>query len=127
MHIESKKTIRSHKDLDVWKRSINLVKDIYQVSKAFPAEEKFGIISQVRRAAVSVPSNIAEGFGRNKLHPKELIHFLNYSQGSLSEIETLLELCKLLGFINDSTFNSLNIQLINIRTMLVKLISSIEK
>lgn len=95
--------------------------------RIFPSEEKFGIISQVRRAAVSVPSNIAEGFGRNKRHPKELIHFLHYSQGSLSEIETLLELCKLLGFINESTFNSLNIQLINIRTMLVKLISSIEK
>lgn len=76
----------SHKDLKVWQKGIELVKVIYDVTISFPNAEQFGLISQIRRCAVSIPSNIAEGSGRNS--NKELIHFLNITLGSASELET---------------------------------------
>ncbi len=76
----------SHKDLKVWQKGIELVKVIYDVTISFPNAEQFGLISQIRRCAVSIPSNIAEGYGRNS--NKELIHFLNITLGSASELET---------------------------------------
>jgi len=85
----SKKT---HKDLDVWKLSIQLVKAIYKLTSEFPSEEKFGLISQIRSAAVSIPSNIAEGAARNSI--KDYIRFLYISLGSLSEVETQLIIAK---------------------------------
>ena len=66
--------IKTHKDLDVWKLSIQLVKDIYQLTSKFPSEEKFGLVAQIRRAAVSIPSNISEGAARNS--DKDYIRFL---------------------------------------------------
>ena len=78
--------IKTHKDLDVWKLSIQLVKNIYQLTSKFPSEEKFGLVAQIRRAAVSIPSNISEGEARNS--DKDYIRFLYISLGSLSEIET---------------------------------------
>lgn len=89
----SKKT---HKDLDVWKLSIQLVKDIYKLTSEFPSEEKFGLISQIRSAAISVPSNIADGAARNSI--KDYIRFLYISLGSLSEIETQLIIVKALDY-----------------------------
>lgn len=86
----------NHKDLDVWKSSIELVKLAYENTRGFPDEEKFGIISQIRRAAVSVPSNIAEGAARN--HDKEFIQFLYISLGSLSELETLFIIANELNY-----------------------------
>jgi four helix bundle protein len=90
---------RKHHDLKVWQLSIALVKEIYLLSSHFPQDEKFGLTSQIRRAAVSVPSNIAEGVARTT--NKELLHFLAVARGSLSELETQIVLAKELGFKGD--------------------------
>jgi four helix bundle protein len=78
----------NHKDLDAWKRSMELVDEIYKLTRSFPDNEKFGLVNQMRRSAISVPSNIAEGAGRQ--HKKEMIQFLYISLGSLAELETQL-------------------------------------
>jgi len=88
-----------HKDLDVWKLGIELVAQIYKITSHFPATEKFGLTSQMQRAAVSIPSNIAEGAARNS--EKEYIHFLYISLGSLAELETQLIISQKLGFLPD--------------------------
>lgn len=82
----------THKDLDIWKKSITLAENIYKISTALPSDEKFGLMSQIKRSAVSVSSNIAEGAARQST--KEYIRFLYYSLGSLSELETQLILIK---------------------------------
>ena len=90
----------NHKDLAIWKESIELVKEVYLLLKDFPSYEQFGICSQMRRAAVSVPSNIAEGAGRNS--DKELVRFCYIAQGSLSELETQLIISVELGYIKSN-------------------------
>ena len=86
--------MKSHKDLEAWKKSINLVTEIYKLTSGFPKEELYGLTSQIRRSAVSVPSNIAEGAGRN--YDKEFIQFLYIASASMSELETqLLIACNL--------------------------------
>jgi four helix bundle protein len=86
----------NHKDLEVWKESMLLAKEAYLLTKSFPKEELYGITAQIRRASVSVPSNIAEGAARSS--DKEFIQFLYISLGSLSELETQLLLSSDLGF-----------------------------
>jgi four helix bundle protein len=81
----------NHKDLNVWKKSIELVTEIYKVTETLPRTEDFGLKSQLQRAAVSVPTNIAEGSGRT--HQKEMIQFCYIALGSLTEVETLLIIC----------------------------------
>lgn len=115
------KKIMLHKDLDVWKLSMDLVKDIYSVTTGFPGTERYGLTQQIRRAAVSVPSNIAEGSARK--YPREFIQFLYYALGSTAELETQLELAKRLGYLKDDT--EPNAKLSRIGAMLVKLIRSI--
>lgn len=114
--------MKSHKDLIVYQRSMLYVKSIYDCTVAFPDSEKFGLINQIRRAAVSIPSNIAEGAARQS--KKEFVQFLYIALGSLSEVETQLELAKLLGFINENEVlldeNS------QIRRMLLRLIESLK-
>lgn len=88
-----------HTDLECWKESIILVKTIYKISALFPKAEQYGLTSQIRRAAVSVPSNIAEGNAR--CTAKETTHFLDIALGSLAEIETQLIIAKELGYINE--------------------------
>lgn len=78
--------LKSHKDLLIWQKSIRLVKQVYQFTAAFLPEEKFGLVSQMRRAAVSVPSNLAEGHTRNSTG--EFIQFISHAEGSLAELET---------------------------------------
>ncbi|MCL1049555.1 four helix bundle protein [Shewanella abyssi] len=91
---------RPHYNLQAWQVSMTLVKLIYSWSSSFPGEEKFGLLSQIRRAAVSVPSNIAEGAARSG--PKEFAHFLSIARGSLSEVETQYLIAVNLGFAPES-------------------------
>jgi len=88
-----------HRDMEVYKHSMRLVKDIYMFTKGFPKEEIYGLVSQMKRAAVSIPSNIAEGCGRK--HDKELHNFLSIALGSLIELETQVEIAEMLGFVQD--------------------------
>lgn len=90
---------RAHHDLLVWQEGMKLVELVYALTSRLPKEEMYGLTSQMRRAAVSVPSNIAEGAGRNG--SKEFLHFLSIARGSLSELETLLLLCKNLNYVDD--------------------------
>ena len=90
----------THKDLDIWKLGIELVEKIYKLTALFPKEEIYGLISQMRRAAVSIPSNISEGAARN--HKKEYIQFLYMSLGSLSELETQIIISQKLNYLSDN-------------------------
>lgn len=90
--------MKTHKDLDIWKESIELVKMIYEITAKFPKEEIYGLTTQIRRCAISVPSNIAEGAARNS--KKEFIQFLYIALGSLSELDTQLIISKSLGYLN---------------------------
>ncbi|WP_017731034.1 four helix bundle protein [Nafulsella turpanensis] len=92
-------------DLDVWQVARKLVKEVYVQSRAFPKEEAFGLTSQIRRAAISVPSNIAEGCGRSS--SKESVHFYFIARGSLYELETQLFLALDMGFLSHEAFESL--------------------
>jgi four helix bundle protein len=91
---------RSYKDLLVWQKAMDLVTAIYQSTAAFPTDERFGLTSQLRRAAVSIPSNIAEGQGR--LSEREFRQFLGQARGSLMEVETQLQIAQNLGYIEPS-------------------------
>lgn len=94
--------MRPHEKLDIWKLSIDLVVEIYSVTQAFPYEERRGLQSQIRRAAISIPANIAEGAARQS--DKEFVRFLHIAQGSASELETELLIAKRLGFISEGDF-----------------------
>jgi four helix bundle protein len=117
--------IKNFKSLEIWKRSMLLVKEIYLLMEQMPSEEKFGLTNQLKRAAVSVPSNIAEGCGRN--HIKELIQFLHYSTGSLCEVETQLYLALSLEFIPKEETSSIITETVEIRRMIQGYINSIQR
>lgn len=93
-------TVRNYRDLDVWQRGVDLVERIYAITNRFPEEEKFGLTAQLRRAAVSIPSNIAEGWGRGSR--KEYVHFLKIARSSLLEVETQIIIACRLRYIDDS-------------------------
>jgi four helix bundle protein len=92
---------RNHRSLRAWQQAIELVSTIYRLTTTFPDTERYGLTSQMRRAAVSVPANIAEGAARSGT--KELIYFLSVATGSLSELDTLVELAVKLGYVGDAT------------------------
>ncbi len=116
--------MKTHKDLDVWRRSIDLVASVYKTTSLFPKEELYGLTSQIRRAAVSIPSNIAEGAARN--HVNEFRQFLYIALGSGAELETQLIIAKMLGFISDEKSQTLINELNSISRMLQGLIKSIQ-
>ena len=89
--------IKSYRDLDVWQKSMDAAVVVYQITKSFPADERFGLINQVRRAVASIPANIAEGHGR--LHKLDYVRFLSIARGSLMEVETHLQLALRLEYI----------------------------
>lgn len=97
--------MKTHKELDVWRNAVDFVTSIYEMTRAYPKEEQYGIVSQIRRSAVSVPSNIAEGAGRG--HSKEYVRFLYIAQGSLSEIETQIIISQKLKYISEVEFDSI--------------------
>ncbi len=117
--------METHKDLRVWQQGIELVTSLYMVTKSYPKDELFGLVSQMRRAAVSVPSNIAEGYARGT--DREKLHFLRISSGSLSEIETQLMLSLNLGYIGQEAFEELSRNVTAVWKQLNALISSIKK
>ena len=97
--------MKSHKDLIVWQKSMLLVKRLYEVTSSYPKDEIFGITSQMRRAAVSIPSNIAEGHGR--LYEKDTVRFLSTALGSASELETQMLISKQLMLASDQELDDL--------------------
>nr|WP_199002486.1 four helix bundle protein [Flavobacterium sp. ASV13] len=116
--------MKPHKKLNSWIKSFEFVKEIYLVTNQFPSDEKFGITSQIRRASVSVPVNIAEGAARKGL--KEFIHFLHISLGSLSELDTLILLSKELNFITEKNCEQLIEKLDIIGKLIYGLIKNLE-
>ncbi len=111
--------MRPHEKLDVWKKSVDFVVDIYKATERFPSDEKFGLTSQIRRASVSIPANIAEGAGRKS--NKEFINFLSIAQGSASEVSTEILIAYRLEYIDLATFTNLNNNLDNIGRMITGL------
>ena len=97
--------MKTHKDLIVWQKSIELVIEIYQLTDKFPSEEKFGLVSQMRRASISISSNIAEGSGRKS--KKDFKQFVHMASGSLNEVESLLHICSRLDLITAYPYKEL--------------------
>jgi len=97
--------IKDFRDLIVWKESHKLVLSIYQITRKFPREEIFGLVSQMRRCAVSITSNVAEGFGRRGY--KEKIQFFYISQGSIIELKNQIEICKDVHYIKEDIYDDL--------------------
>jgi four helix bundle protein len=111
--------MRPHEKLEVWNRAVEFVVTIYKGTSKFPQEEKFGLTSQIRRAAVSVPANIAEGAARQS--PKEFGHFLAIAQGSASELETELLIAERLGYPKLEAYKEMHNELNTIARMIVGL------
>ena len=117
--------MKTHKELNVWKDSIDLVVEVYRITKVFPKEELYGIVNQIRRSAVSVPANISEGSARN--YTKEFIRFLRIAQASLSELETLIQISARLNFLNEDNYQALQGKIFKINAQLSGLIKSISQ
>ncbi len=117
--------MNSHKDLDVWKKAINFVSDVYKMTENFPNSELFGLTNQIRRAAVSIPSNIAEGAARTS--KKEFNQFLSIALGSSAEVETQLLIALNLQFISTNEYKELTIKIDDIRKMLIGLKKSLNR
>ena len=112
--------IKNFKDLKIWQKGIELVKIIYQTTDTFPPKETYGIVSQMRRAGVSIPSNIAEGFMRR--HNKEYKQFLYISLGSLAELETQIVLSEELGFLKNEQGKNIKVNINELNKMITGLI-----
>ena len=116
---------KSYKDLVVWQRAVSLVVDIYKVSSQFPREEVYGLTSQIRRASVSIPSNIAEGQGRNS--PRAFDNHLNIALGSAAELETQLIVSSEVGYLSQATLVELIDELTEIIRMIYGLLRAQER
>ena len=114
-----------HKTLECWKKGIKITKDIYSITGTFPKSEIYGLSSQMRRAAVSIPSNISEGAARNT--KTEFIQFLHIAQGSLSELDTQLIIAVEIGLIEQTIYDSLEKELIHESKLITGLIKSLKK
>lgn len=113
--------MKSYRDLIVWNKSVNMVTLVYKLLKKFPSDEKFGLTSQIKRSSVSIPSNIAEGYGRN--YTKDYARFLQISRGSLFEMQTQLQIAINLEFIKENELaeiKSLSIEIEKMLNVLIK-------
>ena len=117
--------MRDFRKYDVWKKAHYFAIAIYQVSKSFPKTEQFGITSQIRRASLSIPTNIVEGCSRNS--EKEFAHFLSISAGSAAEVEYLLEFSKEIDLLPKPEFDKLNTLIVEVRKMLNSLHRTIKQ
>ncbi|MFP5235104.1 MAG: four helix bundle protein [Acidobacteriota bacterium] len=117
-------SVQSFRDLEVWQRSMELTAMIYRLTLGFPREEVFGLTLQLRRAAVSIPSNIAEGQGR--LNTREFRQFLGVSRGSLCELQTQLEIARTLGFGDPNLIAEADELAKRVRKMLFKLLTVLQ-
>lgn len=117
--------MRPHENLEVWKKSIDFVVMTYLQTKHFPSEERFGLTSQIRRSAVSIPANIAEGAARQS--DKEFLRFLAIAQGSCSEVETEILIAEKLGFLSQSNYAELKAEADSIGRMLIGLSKHLKK
>lgn len=115
---------RSHRDLKVWQISLDLTETLYRVTASWPNDERFGLVSQVRRAAVSVPANIAEGAGRRT--SGEFAHFIGIARGSLAELETLLIIARRLDYVDESVHRALFDELLELGRMATGLLRSLQ-
>jgi four helix bundle protein len=114
---------KPHKKLNVWQVAMKVAQMVYNLTSTFPVDERFGLVAQMRRAAVSIPCNIAEGAGRQG--KKEFRNFLSMAQGSLSELDTQLELSVLLGYLGKDDLEKITSQLLGVDKMLTGLIRSL--
>ncbi len=115
--------MKTYRDLMVWQKSMILVTEIYQATKLFPSEELYGLTSQIRRCAVSLPSNLAEGYGRNST--QDYIRFLRIACGTLYELQTQLEISTNLHYLNKPIFEELYEKTREIERMLNSLINKV--
>lgn len=122
--MEEQKKIRGFKDLIVWQRSVALAVEIYRITKEFPREEIYGITSQIRRASVSIPSNLAEGHARNtKL---QFASFIDIALGSAAELETQLTISLQIGYLKQADYDKLVSELTEITRMLYGLLNRVQ-
>lgn len=117
--------IKSHKDLRVWEAAMDMAVAVYKATDSFPKQEMFGLVSQMRRSASSVPANIAEGFSRQ--YKPEFVQFLHISKGSLSELQTHIDLSERLGFLAPSTAALLEEKTDAVGRMLYGLLSTVKQ
>ena len=117
--------VSSYRDLEVWQRGMDLVELVYTLTKPFPADERFGLTAQLRRAAISIPPNVAEGWGRGPR--KEFMHFLKIARGSLAEVETQLIVAHRLGYLEEESLRSALDKATVEGKMLTALLRSLEK
>lgn len=117
--------MRAHRNLDLWQKSVDFVVDVYEVTKTYPTDERYGLISQIRRAATSIPANIAEGAGRKS--DKEFVHFLSNAQGSASEIDTHFFVSLRLGYLTEATHYELDKKLDDIGRMITGLANHLKR
>lgn len=115
---------KPHRQLKVWQRSVNFTVELYQITKQFPVEERFGLVAQMRRAAVSIPSNLAEGAARSRA---EYAQFIRIAIGSVSELDSQLEICKRLNYLSNEQYQHLEQELTEIDRMLIGLRKAIVK
>jgi len=115
--------MRSHKDLDVWRAAIDVARDIYELTKAYPKEERYGMVSQMRRSAVSIASNVAEGAARQG--KKEFIQFLYVAVGSASELDTQIEISKVAKLVDAGRLDAVQTQVTRVTMMLRGLIRAL--
>src|SRR2546422_10437556 len=116
---EQQVAVRGYQDLRVWQKGMELAKLVYELTRTFPSDEKFGLVSQMRRAAVSVPSNLAEGQARNTTG--EFVQFISHAEGSLAELDTQLRLSVTLGFCRQPDGESVSASITELQKMLKSL------
>ncbi|HEX6314643.1 MAG TPA: four helix bundle protein [Gemmatimonadaceae bacterium] len=117
--------LRSYRDLEVWKRSLFLVCDVYRLTRKLPADERFGLTAQLRRAAVSITSNIAEGYGRNTRG--EYLNHISIARGSLFEAEALCHVCASLSLLSSEDLEPVAEHVIHLRRMLRRLKEGLQR